>query len=275
MEVASTVIQHISDKKSELSIELETTTLPDTLPFTWRAWFIPRCSTLLYHAILVYWIITEQNGFSNSIPSIITPSTDSTANGYIGYHALGLSIWAVLANQETIMAFAIPLHVTSAYPTRKIIHIVSQVIGLLCGIGGMIAILWYKKSTIALSVSGTSITVPLLDEPFYIPYSPHAWIGIIFMGAWIIQCVGRFFPNRFTINYHRFFGRILYTTGLICCCLGIQQQQTRQLVSTITSITNTTLTSTRIASKWWFSQPSLAVVLLCITGASTFFYGLL
>jgi len=279
MDVASVVVNHLSDKKSELSIELETmaTVSPEMVPFTWRAWIIPRFCTVLYMGLLIYWIITEQNGFSNSIPSIITPSTDITAYGYIGYHAIGLSMWAVVANQETIMAFAIPLYAIASYPTRKIIHVVSQLIGMVCGIGGMVAILWYKKSSVALSAAGTTITVPVVNQPFYIPYSPHAWIGIFFMLTWIVQCMGRCFPERFTINYHRFCGRILYSTGLLCCCLGIQQQQTRQLVSSFTSvITNATATTTNdTITTWWWSQPSLAVLLLCITGASTFYYKLL
>ena len=281
MEVASTVVQHISNRKSELSIAMETdekVVEPDApLPFPWRAWYIPRVSTLLYMVLLVYWILTEQNGFSVSIPSMIYPSTDVTAYGYLGYHAVGLSVWAVIANQETIMAFAIPFYVHATYATRKLVHIIVQIVGLLCGIGGMVAIIWYKSSSVSMSVNGTYITIPIMKDEFYIPYSPHAWLGIAFIGSWMIQCIGRLYPERFTLEYHRFFGRILYTTGLACCCLGIQQQQTRQLVTTITSVlsNSTGATTATVATRWWFSQPSLAVMLLGITGAATFFYGLL
>jgi hypothetical protein len=208
---------------------------------------------------------------------MINPSQDTDAYGYLGYHALGLSIWAVICNQETIMAYAIPLCFCKSvtYSVRKWVHIFSQVIGLLCGIGGMTAIILYKKSSVAEAVSGTKFIIPVIDNSVYIPYSPHAWMGILFFGTWIIQCVGRFFPNQFILSYHRFLGRLLYSSGLLCCCLGIQQQQTRQLVSLITSLNSTVSNSTVVQSNWWFSQPSLAVALLAITGAATFFYGLL
>jgi hypothetical protein len=141
----------------------------------------------------------------------------------------------------------------------------------------MVAIIWYKSSSVSMSVNGTYITIPIMKDEFYIPYSPHAWLGIAFIGSWMIQCIGRLYPEHFTLEYHRFFGRILYTTGLACCCLGIQQQQTRQLVTTITSVlsNSTGATTPMVATRWWFSQPSLAVMLLGITGAATFFYGLL
>lgn len=274
MEAVSSIISNISDKKSELSISLETS--DDTTQehqFSYASWIIPRASSLLFIILLIYWIITEQNGFMNTTPSLIIPSSNNTANGYLGYHALGLSIWAVLANQETIMAYAIPLTCsTSSYQTRKYIHVISQIVGFLCGIGGMISILWYKNSSVSMPISGTSFTI--MNNPYYIPYSGHAWLGALFMLLWCVQCVGRFFPTYITTSRHRFLGRFNYVVGLVCCCLGLQQQQTRQLTMNIqllalnqTSVTN--------ASGWWFSQPSLGVLLLGIIGGATFLYGLL
>lgn len=273
MNTASIVLHHISDRKSNLSIEMENKVDESYRPYTWRAWFIPRFSSLIYMTLLVYWICTEQNGFSNFIPSLITPSQDTTANGYLGYHALGLSIWAVFSNQESIMAYAIPLCCCKCgtYQSRKYVHVLAQVVGLLTGIGGMVAIIWYKQSSVSMSVQGTTFTI--LDNSFYVPYSPHAWMGLAFFGLWVIQCVGRLIP-QFQLSYHRFVGRALYLTGLGCCCLGIQQQQTRQLVSALSMITNSTQTN-QIVTNWWFSQPSLAVLLLAVTGTATFFYGLL
>lgn len=282
MDVASVVINHISDKKSELSLSLESTPTITRLehpPFTWKSWFIPRICTVTYISLLVYWIITEQNGFTNSIPSMIKPSTDITAYGYLGYHALGLSIWAVIVNQETIMSYSIPLLPSASYQTRKNIHIGAQIIGVLSGIGGMVAIIWYKNSNVSMSISGTDFTIPIINTKFYVPYSPHAWLGIAFMGGWVIQCIGRLFPERFTLAYHRFCGRLLYVSGLLCCCLGIQQQQTRQLVNNINSLlvnsSSINVQSIVESSSSWFSQPSLLVLCLGIAGAATFFYGLL
>lgn len=278
MEAASSIITNISDKKSELSISLESTD-PEAVEktFTLTAWLVPRVSSYLFILLLVYWIITEQNGFEFSIPSIITPSTNIIANGYLGYHALGLSLWAVVCNQETIMQFAIPLCCSSSsYETRKCVHVLSQITGFLCGVGGMISILWYKNSSVSMPISGNEFVV--MGNNYYIPYSPHAWLGFLFLGSWVIQCIGRCFPTYITLQRHRFIGRFNYVIGLGCCCLGLQQQQTRQLTSTLkllqlANITNSTNFS--VQTDWWFSQPSLGVFLLGLIGGATFLYGLL
>ena len=276
MEIATQAVHHISDRKSTLSIDLEMHEVDHSAnPIRWVAWSVPRLSSSAFIVLLIYWIFTEQNGFSSSYPSMINPVVNATANGYIGYHALGLAIWAVIAHQETIMAFAIPLFPRASYNMRKWTHILSQIIGLLCGVGGMTAILWYKNSTVNMPMSGTTFTI--MDDPYYIPYSPHAWLGMTFFGSWLIQVIGRWFPERFTLQHHRFLGRVMYMAGLVCCGLGLQQQQTRQLLTTLQELAhNTTSVATATAtSHWWFSQPSLGVLLLGITGITTFYYGLL
>jgi hypothetical protein len=271
MEIASTVIQHISDKKSALSVNLETQPTDIAIhTITWKEKWVPRTSSFLFISLLVYWILTEQNGFSSETPSMVNPAVNATANGYLGYHALGLALWSVFFCQESIMSYAAPMCAFS-YNTRRIIHIASQIVGMVCGIGGMTAILWYKSSLVSMPVSGTYFT--LMEHEFYVPYSPHAWIGVSFIMTWLIQCIGRLFPQRFTLERHRFLGRVMYVAGLGCCALGLQQQQTRQLMVTINAIQhNMTITS---HSSWWFSQPSLGVLLLGITGAVTFYLGLL
>jgi hypothetical protein len=278
MEVASSVVTHISDKKSELSISLETIDIEPhvventSLPFTRLSWFLPRFCSVCFITLLVYWIVTQQNGFINTTPSVITPSTNVTANGYLGYHALGLSLWAVVANQETIMAYAIPLCCTTSYNVRKWTHIIFQLIGMLCGVGGMVSIMWYKNSSVSMPISGTYFTV--MDNPYYIPYSPHAWLGLLFMVTWLVQCIGRFFPTYLTTERHRFLGRFMYVAGLACCALGLQQQQTRQIMVNVQLLAQNN-TSATAQSNWFLSQPSLGVLLLGLIGGTTFFYGLL
>jgi hypothetical protein len=144
--------------------------------------------------------------------------------------------------------------------------------------GGMAAILLYKKSTI------TDSYLTIANHPFYTPYSPHAWLGTAFMGSWIFQCLGRLFPSYISSSLHQFSGRVLYVSGLVCCALGLQQQQTRQLMSKMidqdmtsncTNATSTIITTvTSTVTTWWFSQPSLAVMLLGIAGIATFYVGL-
>lgn len=277
--IASSVISHVSDQPSVMSIMVDsnqTIVSPAIKPFSCCSWFFPRLLSFCYMTVLVYWIVTEQNGFTKDIPSMITPSTDIVANGYLGYHALGLSLWAVVAYQETIMAFAIPLYPKASFSARKIVHIVSQVLGVICGIGGMAAILLYKKSAVSMPVSGSYLTI--LNNPFYIPYSPHAWLGAAFMGSWVLQCMGRLFPTYITPSFHRFSGRVMYISGLVCCCLGLQQQQTRQLTF-MSSLVNTTITNTTntvaSVSNWWFSQTSLGVLLLGMVGIATFYVGVI
>lgn len=276
MEVASSVVHHISHDKSRLSIDLEHVNVAVShRPVSWGAWVVPRLGSYSFIALLVYWILTEQNGFSSSTPSMINPVINATANGYLGYHALGLSLWAVIFLQESIMSYAAPLFFQASYSVRKAMHIGSQIAGLLMGAGGMTAILWYKNSTISTPVGGTDFTI--LDHPYYIPYSPHAWLGLVFFISWIAQCAGRLFPSYMTPERHRFLGRVLYLTGLACCGLGLQQQQTRQLLTNINAMANnsTLATPLKTASTWWFSQPSLGVILLGLTGAATFYFGLL
>ena len=308
MEYASAIITSISDKKSELSISLETIgtdasqnvihmdtyasqsaliAATDTSQnavasidisgqgrtFTYSSWILPRFSSVLFIGLLVYWILTEQNGFAYELPSLITPSTNVVANGYLGYHALGLSLWSVLANQESIMAFAIPLCCSkSSYHARKYIHIISQILGVVLGAGGMFSIYLYKHSSVSVPSAGTRFTI--MDQPYYIPYSPHAWLGLLFMLSWLVQSVGRLCPTYLTVTRHRFLGRFTYIIGLVCCCLGLQQQQTRQVMVNLQMMAQNS-TAVITASGWWFSQPSLGVLLLGIIGGATFLYGLL
>lgn len=280
MEIASTVIHHISDQKSRLSISLETQESSKTSDVTidvvtWKEKWIPRVSSSLFIGLLIYWILTEQNGFSSSTPSMINPAVNATANGYLGYHALGLALWSVLFFQESIMAYGVPIF-NMSYTARKFVHIATQIMGMILGAGGMTAILWYKNSAVSMPVSGTDFT--LLNQEFYIPYSPHAWLGLVFLIAWIVQCLGRLRTDYFTLARHRFFGRMMYISGLGCCALGLQQQQTRQLMVVVNAVQQnvTSIIQSSIApSTWWFSQPSLGVLLLGITGATTFYYGLL
>jgi hypothetical protein len=277
--IASQIVSRVSDQPAVMSIMVDsdaTLVSPTLKTFSWRSWILPRFFSLCYFVLLLYWIYTQQNGFTHHVPSMLTPARDIVANGYLSYHALAMSLWAVFCYQETIMAFAIPLYAKASYQARRWIHIGSHLLGVLFGIGGMTAILLYKQSAVSIPVSGTTITIG--DNPFYVPYSPHAWLGAAFMGAWVLQCVGRFIPAYVTPAIHRFCGRVMYISGLGCCALGLQQQQTRQLITTLipVNITNTNTTSTIVAvSNWWFSQPSLGVLLLGAVGIATFYVGVL
>jgi len=278
MEVASVIVHHIPDNKSRRSVELENGNITADFsqnPRAWPAWLIPRLCSYSFITLLLYWILTEQNGFSSSTPSMINPAENATANGYLGYHALGLSLWAVVFMQESFIAYAIPFCCRSSYVLRKGLHIAAQVMGLVLGAGGMTAMLWYKNSTVNIPLGGTDFTI--MDQPYYVPYSPHAWLGLGFLVLWMVQCLGRLFPQYMSPERHRFFGRLLYSTGIACCGLGLQQQQTRQLMMSIHELaSNSTsiITSTLKPTTWWFSQPSLGVLLLSITSAVTFYYGL-
>ncbi len=225
----------------------------------WWHWVVPRLSSSGFIAMLLYWIMTEQNGFSNTLPSL-------SSGGYLGYHALGMSLWTTMMHQETMLAYINPIICTKDERIHRLIHVVFHIIGMLCGIGGLVAILWYKQASTQFTIMGYS---------FYIPYSTHSWMGIGFLGSWAMQCLGKLCPSIMTDSRYAFLERTVYVLGLTTCSLGIQHMQTRQLSDVSYAVndtfTNVTSVNTQV-STWWFSKPSLGVVLLAVSGIATLFF---
>jgi hypothetical protein len=217
----------------------------------WWHWFLPRIVSSGFIAILVYWIITEQNGFSTVMPAL-------SNGGYLGYHALGMGLWTTIMHQETMLSYIHPLVCSKNERVHRFIHVLFHVIGILCGMGGLAAILWYKQATNRYTLMGYS---------FYIPYSTHSWLGIGFLAGWAMQCLSKLCPSLITASRYAFLERTVYVLGLTTCSLGIQQMQTQQLHN-VPYLINSTITEP-VVSTWWFSKSSLGILLLAVSGITT------
>ena len=59
-------------------------------------WMFPRIIWIAYLAILLVWIVDNEGGFG------------WTANNVFGWHALFMSLFTIILNSETIIAYTIP-----------------------------------------------------------------------------------------------------------------------------------------------------------------------
>jgi len=72
-------------------------------------------------------------------------------------------------------------------------------------------------------------------------YSPHSWVGVVFLGFWLSQFVAGMYSytistleveiKRTFSKYHKFLGKFVYGLGLVTCALGFQDMQSSDLSS--------------------------------------------
>jgi len=195
-------------------------------------WIFPRLIVIVFLIILLGWIYEAEGGIGNQDSSMF------------GWHALLMALFIVVFTQEGILVYSAPLlgSFTKNRKIMKFFHVTCHILGIICAIGGLIAIVYYK------SLSG-----PLIVFPFYTMYSPHSWLGVALLSLWIIQMIAGIFwqndlfqsklsPNqkRTFSKYHKFLGKFIYGVGLATCAMGLQDMQSSDLAGSTQPMPNMT-----------------------------------
>lgn len=216
---------------------------------------VPRVLMLIYVSVLLAWIYEAEGGLGVMDSSLF------------GLHALGMSLFAVVLGQEPVLAFCTPW-LPSSLRVRAAYHVVFHALGLACGIGGLVAIVYYKQ------LAPDSDAYPTLGNqyfPFFTLYSPHSWLGIVFLSLWVLQLALRFTPAA-AHGLHAFVGRGIFVLGLCVCALGFQDMQGSDLAGAVPPGLNVTYEP----FMGYFPDSTLAqlanaaVMLLAAIGAAVF-----
>lgn len=222
---------------------------------TLTTYLLPRFFSYGSCALTAYWIYQSYDGIR--LPTlVITNGTGQLYYPILTYHILGMSVFAMITNQEAILSKICPFLCSQNECIKGLSYYGSQLIGLIsAGLG--FAAIYYKNS---LS--------PESDWFAYHLYSPHAWMGISTAFVWIIrQCTGLCMPNYIKLN--DYLSRSAYLLGLTTCALGFQSKQTIDLM-TPTIVNTTNITNVVTSPNSWFSvQPSLSTLLLAASAMAT------
>jgi len=193
-------------------------------------WVAPRVIGIVFFIILLMWIYEAEGGIGNQDSSMF------------GWHALLMGIFIVVCTQESIMAYSAPLlgPFTTSRSISKVFHVTTHVLGIICALGGLIAIVYYK-----------SLSPQPIAFPFYTMYSPHSWIGIALLSLWIIQMAAGIYTQLYYSKlstkqkiqfskYHKFLGKCIYCIGLATCAMGLQDMQGSDLATSTPPMANMT-----------------------------------
>jgi len=150
-------------------------------------------------------------------------------------------------------------------------------LGLICAVGGLCAIVYYKKLS----------PQPVLF-PFFTLYSAHSWTGIVFLFLWSLQIVAGFHVHivgkkqtaeskRVFKQFHGLLGKSVYAVGLVTCVMGFQDMQSSDLASsTPPNQGNMTMGNMTMPMQGYYPDSSLAQyssacsILLIFSGLATF-----
>jgi len=242
-------------------------------PVSWLTWAAPRVVTTILLTVLLAWIYQAEGGIGSSFLHVF------------GLHALLMWLFLVLT-QEALLMFSVPISepflrlcpTVGMWMKSRAFHVTLHCTGLLCVIGGLVAIAEYK----ALSPSP-------IDFPFYTMYSPHSWLAVCLLGLWLMQFTssavqaylyqgGRrgFYPTW--ARAHRFLGFVIYGVALATCALGFQDMQSSDLSGSVppyVSVAN--FTQDDFDQMGYYPNSTLAqlacaaVMLLMLQGITTFF----
>jgi hypothetical protein len=209
--------------------------------------------------VLAPWIFLAEGGLGIDFLTIF------------GWHALMMSL-AVIVLQESILT---PRNAWFKSCKTKVntkwVHSFLNILMFICITGGLIAIVQYKY-----------LSPQPVVYPFYIMYSPHSWLAIVFLillGGQVFLGIGTHMltviPER---EYHKFLGIASYTIGLVVCCLGLQDMQSSDLAGSAPLGTNTTgFTQSELDDMGYFPNSTnaqlscIAVILLVLNGLSTIY----
>jgi len=174
---------------------------------------LPRVIAGIFLILLITWVEQAEGGFGFQEANIF------------GLHALFMGFVVVLFLQESILCWTVPIPILTSRRARIIFHLVCNFCALTFSVLGVVAIAYYKK----LSPTPTSF-------PFYTAYSPHSWVGIVFLILFAFQSVLKLIgekhpPMLLAKAHHRFLGHAIYVTGLACCAMGFEDMQCSDLAS--------------------------------------------
>jgi len=129
----------------------------------------------------------------------------------------------VLFLQESILCWTVPIPILTSRKARVVFHVVCNALALVFSVFGVVAIAYYKQ----LSPTPQAF-------PFYTAYSPHSWVGIVFLSLLAIQSIMKltgenYAPLLLAKAHHRFLGHAIYITGLACCAMGFEDMQCSDL----------------------------------------------
>lgn len=228
-------------------------------------YLLPRFFSYGGCVLTAYWIYHSYDGIQ--LPTlVIANGTGQLYYPILTYHILGMSVFAMITNQEAILSKISPFLCSQNECIKGLSYYGSQLIGLVsAGLG--FASIYYKNSM-----------NPESDWFAYHLYSPHAWMGISTALVWTIrQCTGLCMPKYIKLN--DYLSRSAYLLGLSTCALGFQSKQTIDLmtphvnvinVTNASNITNITNITNVISPNSWFSvQTSLTTILLVGSALAT------
>jgi hypothetical protein len=192
-------------------------------PLRYTLAILPRLNAVVFFIILFLWIFEAEDGLGFRFVSTF------------GWHALMMALFVVVFTQESVMAFTM-------YPWlskrgwAKPFHVLLHIIGIICCIIGLVAIVRFK-----------ALSPRPVDFPFYTLYTPHSWLGILFLSFWVIQLmmgvgmqVASLTVKQEIRKYHKFLGRVVYILGLVVCGMGVADMQSADLAGSVPPYVSTT-----------------------------------
>lgn len=211
---------------------------------------IPRFVSLCVMGIMALLVLQSIGGFTFYQPSLF------------GWHVLGMSIFAVIGNSESVLELHNPL-LQCGYGNHmdknKLCNVFIQFLSVICATLGMVSIIYYQNSSMSYS---TILT--------YNVYSAHSWLGILAILSWL----STFFIKKCLSSYktvHTYLTNATYVFGLSACAVGLQEAQTiNTLIPYILPNQTYTLPMTMISTdSWWSIEANIAIVLLACSGFVT------
>jgi len=191
-------------------------------------WFIPRAFAVKFFVILGIWIFQAEGGLGFVESSLF------------GWHALLMALFVVCFTQEAVLSYSAPIFKGPGIHERTIaekwFHVGCHVLGIVCAMLGIVAIVYYKN-----------LSPQPIVFPFFAVYSPHSWMGIVVLILWSLQMTAGIYTfiyqspsNKIMLaNTHKFLGKVIYGAGLATCALGLQDMQSSDLASSTPPIPGT------------------------------------
>ncbi|KAF9202013.1 hypothetical protein BGZ49_007807 [Haplosporangium sp. Z 27] len=235
------------------------------MPYWLARSILPRFFVVVFLIVLFLWIYQAEGGIGFQEATLF------------GWHALLMSLFVVVFTQEALLAYSSPLvgFFTKNRTIIKYYHVACHLLGLICAVGGLLAIVYYKK-----------LSPQPIAFPFYNVYSPHSWAGIAFLSLWSLQLLAGLYvyvvgkqsidQKRSFNRLHRFLGKSIYVVGLATCAMGFQDMQSSDLASSTSPTAAANMTMPMGEAQGYLPNSSLAqyssasCVLLIFSGLATF-----